>query len=294
MKPPLDHSVPAAVLCCDARRRTLLRGGGASALLGWAAVAAWSQPPAGERVRIGGTGAGVDALARVFDGSWATGLNLVVVPSLGSGGGMKALSAGAIDVAVLSRPLTPEEQARGLREVEVFRSPLVWATGASNRVGGVSLSELMDIYAGRMLQWPGGAPVRPVLRPLGDTDTTAVQAAYPELGQALRQALQRPGVRVAMTDAEAVDDLRHIPGAVGTTVLGLVQASQGALRALDVDGVTPSLRALAEGRWRAHKVVRLVMMANGPAVAARLLQHVVSAPAQTRLARLGHLQVRGA
>ncbi|BDI04701.1 substrate-binding domain-containing protein [Sphaerotilus microaerophilus] len=270
-------------------RRRLLAAAPALAF-GWLG-STWAAD--GVSVRIGGTGGGVDALAQLFDGSWNAGLALSVVPSLGSGGGLKALVAGAIDVAVISRPITAEEQAQGLQAVEAFRSPLVWAVAARNRgVGALKLQELIDVYTGQMAQWPDGVPVRPVLRPASDSDTLAVQAFHPGLGQALLLALQRPGVRVAMTDTEAVDDLSQIPGAIGTTTLGLVLSSKGVLRALDVNGVAPSVRALAEGRWRAQKVIRLVTQAQAPAGATRLLQQVGGAPAQARMARLGHLPGR--
>jgi ABC-type phosphate transport system substrate-binding protein len=93
----------------DRRRRTLLLGlGAAGCVPTWAASPNVSDGAAsGAAVRIGGTGAGVDALAQLF-GEGHGGLAVSVVPSLGSSGGIKALLAGVLDAALIARPLKPE------------------------------------------------------------------------------------------------------------------------------------------------------------------------------------------
>jgi phosphate transport system substrate-binding protein len=273
----------------DRRRRHLVLGGVAACAPGWsAAAAAAASASPGPAIRVGGTGAGVDALAALFDGGSQGGVSIEVVPSLGSGGGIKALLAGVLEVAVIARALKPDEEARGLRAVEVFRSPLVWAAASRTRTGPLRSADLTAIYAGQFTAWGDGAAVRPVLRPEGDTDLDAVAAWKPDLAQAMLQALRRPGMRVAMTDDEAVENIEHIPGAIGSTTLGLVLQRQGQLRVLDIDGVAPSVRALAEGRWRPHKVYRLVTRTPAPEPGTRLLQQLEAPAAQARLTTLGH------
>lgn len=287
---PLTTAAPVRP---DRTRRCLLLGGAVACASGWAltASAAGSAAP-GQAVRVGGTGAGVDTLAQLFNGGGHGGVSIDVVPSLGSGGGIKALLAGVLDAAVIARALKPDEEARGLRAVEVFRSPLVWAAATRTRTGPLKSSDLAAIYAGQFTVWGDGVAVRPVLRPEGDTDLDAVLAWKPDLAQVMLQALRRPGMRVALTDDEAVENIEHIPGAIGSTTLGLVLQRQGQLRALEIDGVAPSVRALADGRWRPHKVYRLVTRTLAPDPGARLLQLLESPAAQARLTKLGHLPGR--
>jgi phosphate transport system substrate-binding protein len=286
---PLTAALPDGPDRPDRLRRHLLLGGAAACAPGWAATAAAAASASpGQAVRVGGTGAGVDALAQLFDGGGQGGVSIEVVPSLGSSGGIKALLAGLLDVVVIARALKPDEEARGLRAVEVFRSPLVLAAASRTRTGPLKSSDLTAIYAGRFSVWGDGVAVRPVLRPEGDSDLDAVAAWKPDLAQAMLQALRRPGMRVAMTDDEAVENIEHIPGAIGTTILSLVLQRQGQLRALEIDGVAPSVRALAEGRWRPHKVFRLVTRTLAPDPGARLLQQLESPAAQARLTIHGH------
>jgi hypothetical protein len=159
-------------------------------------------------------------------------------------------------------------------------------------------SDLAAIYAGQLSVWSDGVSVRPVLRPEGDTDLDAVLAWKPELAQAMIQALRRPGMRVAMTDSEAVENIEQIVGAIGSTTLGLALSRPSTLRIVEVDGVVPSVQALAEGRWRPHKLFRVVTSVHAPGVsadaAARLLAQLGSAAAQARLLKLGHLPGRAA
>ena len=65
---------------------------------------------------IGGTGTalgGMQLLAKAFSEDHPE-IKTVVLPSLGSGGGIKALGAGKIDLSLSARPLKDKESATGL------------------------------------------------------------------------------------------------------------------------------------------------------------------------------------
>jgi phosphate transport system substrate-binding protein len=81
-------------------------------------------------VRIGGTGMALAAMQQA-----GAHLNLVnstvrveVLPSLGTPGGLKALTEGAIDIAVVGRSLTAAEKAQGAAEATCATTPLVFAS----------------------------------------------------------------------------------------------------------------------------------------------------------------------
>ncbi|HEX6362947.1 MAG TPA: substrate-binding domain-containing protein, partial [Albitalea sp.] len=85
---------------------------------------------AADPVRLGGTGAALGtmaALARAY-AQVEPSFRLHVVPNLGSSGGLKALAAGSIHIAVSGRAPKPEESAAGLRAVEYGRTAFVLAT----------------------------------------------------------------------------------------------------------------------------------------------------------------------
>lgn len=240
--------------CPRPDRRRLL------AALAWPACSPWpaalAQPAAraaGE-VLIGGTGAALGVATRLLAGVGA----VRVLPSLGTGGGLKALAAGAIDIALAARPLSDAERVAGLVAREWFRTPLVWATHPALAVSALGIDELLALYSGRTSRWPGGEAVRVVLRPENDADTQLMRSLGPAAAEALKAAHARPGLMVAATDAEAVEAIARQPGAIGTTSWCMVHIDAPALKVLDVGGVRPSLENMAAGRWPLAKRVHLV------------------------------------
>lgn len=263
------------------RRRVLV---GLPALAANPAAFAQARKP-GE-VAVGGTGCGLAPLQTLLETSkTAVGL----VPNLGSGGGLKALAAGLIDVALSARDLTEAERAAGLVEREWFRTPLVWATHAGVPARNLALAALVDLYAGRHDSWSDGQPVRLVLRPDLDSDTQAVKAISPAFASALAVAAQRPGLKVAVTDDDAATDIERIPGALGTSTLALMLAQKRDVRILAIDGVVPSAATLAGRRWAWSRAVRLVTRGQPAPAPQAFVQWALAAPQAAVLARLGGL-----
>lgn len=242
-------------------RRSALAPRAAVLVLG--AVLAWT--PAARaadegRIVIAGTGAGLpvlQALAGEYAAS-APGVTIRVLPSLGSGGGIKAVRAGVVQIAVSARPLSEAERAHGLRETPLARTPFVIATGLATAAQDVTLAELAAMYAGSRPRWPDGQPVRPVLRPADDVDTRLLKAMSPEMERAAQAAAQRQGMNVATTDAAAANALETVPGAIGATSLSLVVSERRRLKALRIDGREPTLASLAAGTYPFAKTLTLV------------------------------------
>ncbi|MFO1325817.1 MAG: substrate-binding domain-containing protein [Rubrivivax sp.] len=264
------------------RRRLLL----AAAL----APSAWclapslrAQPRGAGELLIGGTGVGLGPAARVL----APRGDVRVVPSMGSGGGIKAVQAGAIDIALSARPLHDAERAAGLVAQDWFRTPVAWAAHPAVPATALSLDELLALYGGRTARWPGGEAVRLVLRPESDSDTALMRGIAPAAAEALRQAHARPGVLVASTDGEAVESIARLPGALGITTLGMVLTEQPTLKVLEIDAVRPSLQTLATGRWALVKSVRLVTRGAPAAPVRAVMDTLRSAAAGQVLAALG-------
>lgn len=175
--------------------------------------------PAATKIRIGGTGGALGTmqiLAEAFEKKHPH-VTVVIVPSLGSGGGIKAMLAGAIDLAVSSRPLKDAERTQGAIGTEYARTPFVFATAAQADVSAITTRELVSIYKGERKTWPDGRPLRLVLRPESDIDTDIVKSLSPAMSQAVNAALAREGMIVAPTDKASADTLENIPGTIGTT-----------------------------------------------------------------------------
>lgn len=108
-------------------------------------------------IRIGGTGAALATLQILGDAFKKTRapVTIVIVPSLGSGGGIKAVLAGAIDLAaVIGRPLKEAERGQGAIATGYARTPFVFATAAATKVLAITLRELPNIYSGDKVTGP--------------------------------------------------------------------------------------------------------------------------------------------
>lgn len=214
-------------------------------------------------------------------------IRITTVPSLGSSGSIKALIAGAIGLAVTSRPLTESERKLGAVEMEYARTPFVFAVATKSRVSAITSGELADIYAGRMLTWADGSPVRIVLRPASDIDTEMVKNISPEIRHGLAAAETRPGVHFAVNDQDAADDLERIPGAIGPSSLALIVSEKRALRALKLDGREPTPMNAASGAYPHYKRLFLVTGAKRPAAVERFVAFVQSPAGRKILAANG-------
>jgi len=256
------------------------------------ALALGSAPAAADTVRINGTGAalgGLEAVAEAYAKAYPGSQVSILRPALGGGGSLKALQAGALDLAISARPLKEEERALGLVAQEYAKAPLVIAVAKNNqRITGLTLAELADIYAGRTAVWRDGSPVRLILRQPSDADTLLLRAISPELDAAVAAALARKGMVTAMTDQESAELLEKIPGAIGTSSLALIVAEKRALRPLPLNGVEPTLQAFADGRYPYAKALYLVMGAHPSGETRRFAEFLRSPAGRAILRRNGY------
>lgn len=241
------------------------------------------------RIRIGGSGgalATMQILGKTFTKTHPN-VSVVVVPSLGSGGGIKAMLAGAIDLAISGRALKDTERAQGALATEYARTPFVFATGMRNSVSAITTHELVKIYTGETRTWPDGKPLRLVLRPEVESDTDIVKSLSPAMNQAVKTALAREGMIMAMTDQDSADNLENIPGAIGTTTLAQIMSEQRALKPLTLNGATPGLAALGEGTYPYFKTLFMVTGPKPNLVTQAFIAFVRSAEGRQILAKNG-------
>ena len=240
---------------------------------------------------LGGTGGSLGTM-RMLGEAFAKanpGTTVKVLPSLGSGGGIKAVLAGAIGIGLSSRSLKQKERDAGARAHPYGKSALVFATERNNPEVGVTTGQLIEIYSGVQKRWPGGMPIRIVLRPNTDSDTIALRRHIPSLGPALDAAQARPGIPVAFTAQAAADRLQRLPGGLGTTMLALILSENRPLKALSLDGVAPTPEAMADGSYGMTKTYSIV---TGPAPgesAKRFIAFVYSDEGAAILRRTGYL-----
>ncbi len=243
-----------------------------------------------EEVKIGGSGSALGTMRLLAAAFSAKNPDVAFsfVPNLGSSGGITAMTAGAINLAATSRPIRENERRPGVTEIEYARSPFVFAVSTKSKVSAVTRSDLAEIYAGNKPKWPDGTPVRIVLRPISDIDTSMVKSLSPEIARALSEAERRSGVQISISDQDAADDLERIPGAIGPTTLALIKSEKRALKALTLDGTEASVHNGASGAYPYFKRMFLVSGNTRPPVVERFSAFVLSPAGRKILADNGH------
>lgn len=243
-----------------------------------------------EELKIGGTGAALGAmqlLAAAYVKQHPE-AQIRVLPSMGSGGGIKAVLSGAVQLGLSSRALTEAEIKAGASGVEYGRTPFVLATHVAAPVNKLSLQELVDIYAGKNAHWPDGTKIRPLLRPIGDSDSQLLKEISPAMPLALDLAAQRKGVAFAVTDQEAATLIEKIPGAIGPSTLAQIITEKRQIKPLILNDVAPAVATLRDGRYPWFKVLLVVSGPRTPPAASAFVAFVRSEAGRNILAQSGH------
>ena len=241
---------------------------------------------------VGGTGSAMPLVGQFAQAYGSLEPNVkvrVVDPPLGSNGAIRAVLAGAVDLAVLGKPLTEAEKAQGCQDWELGRTPFLVVTERKLPLPGFTVEQLAAIYSGKMTTWSDGSPIRLVVRNLFESDTLILRKMSPDMDRAVDVALARPGMLVAANDLENIDLLERTPDSLGTSNLALVQAQNRKLNALPIDSKEPTLAALRQGTYPYSKSIYLARGPRLSPVAQGFLEFILSASGKEILDRAGYV-----
>lgn len=237
------------------------------------AAAAWA-----ESIRVNGSGSAlyvmkplIKAYSKAHPGD-----RVEMEKPLGSSGAIKALLAGALDIAVSSKVLKPDEVSQGCVSREYGKMPLAVVAGKSVPRRNITTNELEDIYSGKVMTWGNGEPVRLILRPDADIDTKILEGLSPEMEKAVRAAHLRRGMIVAVTDPESDEMVERIPGSLGAAALSAVMVEKASFRVLTLNGVKPSVENVANGTYPLAKDIRFVTTKNSSPALQRFINFIYS------------------
>ncbi|MBF0183156.1 MAG: substrate-binding domain-containing protein [Magnetococcales bacterium] len=261
-----------------------------SLLIGF--LSAWLANASAETVRINGTGSAILSVKRVLEpymtahsqDSYET-----TLPPMGSGGAIKALLEGHLDIALSGRPLKKEEQAANLQQFWLGQSPFVVVVPKQVALQNITLAQVADIYAGRQKRWPDGSRIRVILRPIADADTALLNSISPAMAEALKlaHANRQPGAALADTDIDLVSMIDKVPDSFGTVSLSMVLAEPRAIKALSLDEVEPTLANLENHRYPLSKPLYLIMRHDASPTLRALVAYLQSDEGKQRMVGQG-------
>ena len=247
----------------------------------------------GATLTLGGTGAALGSmkqLAVAFNKHFPA-ASIDVRPSVGSSGGIRAVTEGMLDIGISSRALKDEELTSAIKVWAYAKSPFVLAVHHKLSVANLTTQQAIGIYDGSLLQWTDGTTVRVILRSPTETDTVILKQFIPGMEAALATAYQRRGPPIATTDQDIADKIQSIPGAVGTSTLSLILGENRPLKALALNNVAPTVENMGNGTYPMSKTLYLVTRAQAKAEVQQFIDFMQSEEGAAILKRTGHLML---
>ncbi|MBX9700218.1 MAG: substrate-binding domain-containing protein [Acetobacteraceae bacterium] len=294
LTPSPPFSNPGARWLAPPRRRLLRLSAGlaalASPLIG-SPLAGAARAEAGGIVRVAGNGGAMGAMRQLASAhaDRTPGAEMRFVPNLGSSGGIAALLAGVVDLAVAARSTNERERIAGAVCTAYARTPICFAThpGVAD-ITSLTPDDAARILSGDQSQWPDGSPIRPVRRPHNDAMTLALSAASPTMQRAMERLQRRPGITTAGNDQDNAEALESVRGAFGAITLAQHLTERRRLRLLTLDAVEPTAAALAEGRYPLAITLYAVVRADASPATVAFQEFLLGADGAAGLRATGH------
>ena len=170
----------------------------------------------------------------------------------GSGSGITAVSEGRCDNGLSSRALKDDEVASGLVGTTVALDGIAIIVNPENPVADLSLQQIADIYTGAITNWKdvGGNDAEIVL--IGREAGSGTRDGFESI-TGTKDACQ---YRQELTSTgDVIATVSQNPDAIGYASLAALKDS---VKALSVDGVTPTEAAVKDGSYKVQRPFVLV------------------------------------
>ncbi len=247
-----------------------------------------------ETLVIGGTGGALAAIRLVGDAyqKLHPDIKVIVPKSLGSGGGIKAVLKGKIDIGLSGRALKKKELNAGAVSIAYARSPfLLGISGVDHADTKLSSKDIEAIYSRRQKKWGNGYDIRFVFRPASDSDTVLLLEWFPNLDSDLAEARKRRGAVITETDQTAMDTAERVKGSITTATLSAIVSENRDIHPITIDGVAPTLENVRSGQHKWFKEFLLVTGKVQSDKAKAFISFIRSAAGQKILESTGNVAV---
>ena len=185
----------------------------------------------------GSTTAILTAIKPAFEAD-TPGYKLEVLPGSGTGGGIKGIIDGILDVAAMARPPKDEETAQNVAYEELGQAGFAVITQPQVNVTSLTTDQILAIFAGDVTNWSevGGPDLPLILYVRDDADSTT---------QALRSTImgEKPFganvVQVFTSQGDMLTAVAGTPGSVGLATWPTALASGSQVQAVAIAGIAP-------------------------------------------------------
>ena len=201
----------------------------------------------------------------------------------GSGAGITAVQEGTCDIGLSSRALKDEEKAAGLKETALAYDGIAIIVHPDNPVSDLSIEQIAKLYTGEITNWKdvGGSDAEVVL--IGREAASGTRDGF----ESITGTKDKCQYRQELTSTgDVITAVSQNPDAIGYASLAAIKDS---VKALSVDGVTPSETTVKDGSYQVQRPFVLVTV-EGKALSAAaqsFFDYATSADAADIIAKAG-------
>ena len=201
----------------------------------------------------------------------------------GSGAGITAVQEGTCDIGLSSRALKDEEKAAGLKETVLAYDGIAIIVHPDNPVSDLSIEQIAQLYTGEITNWKdvGGSDAEVVL--IGREAASGTRDGF----ESITGTKDKCQYRQELTSTgDVITAVSQNPDAIGYASLAAIKDS---VKALSVDGVTPSEATVKDGSYQVQRPFVLVTV-EGKALSAAaqsFFDYATSADAADIIAKAG-------
>lgn len=177
-----------------------------------------------------------------------------------SAAGVQGAKDGTADIGAVSRDLTPEETALGLKFYLLSNDGLVIATNTNIKIKQITSAQVVGIYSGTITNWKDvGGTDKPiiVLDRSEDESAKIILRKY-----VLGTAPNVPTASVMFLESDMITALSNTSDSIGFLSYGACVSQSLNLNVLKLDGVTPSVSALRSGNYKMVRPLGILLKKN--------------------------------
>ena len=201
----------------------------------------------------------------------------------GSGAGITAAQEGRCDIGLSSRALKDEEKAGGLKETVLAYDGIAIIVNPENPVNDLTLDQIAKLYTGEITNWKdvGGNDAEVVL--IGREAASGTRDGF----ESITGTKDKCQYRQELTSTgDVITAVSQNPDAIGYASLASIKDS---VKALNMDGVTPSEATVKDGSYKVQRPFVLVTVEGKELtpVAQKFFDYITSPDAAAIIAKAG-------
>ncbi len=253
-----------------------------------------SQASTDEKIVIGGSGSlndEITELAKTYMAKNPADAVEVRPESMGTEGGLEGVRLGRFNIGLISRPPTSSEKGKLVYRV-IARSMAAAVVHKSSPIGSLSEAQVCEIFSGKIKSWKevGGndGAITVLTRKKDDANTDTFRD---KMG--CFKDLKITADAIALTrGSEVLNTLDKRPGLIGIANLGSNYREHDNLKAMAINGVSPSAETGRSGKYKYFAERGMVTLGEPREAIKRFLDFMVSPEGQKIIGSQGAIAIR--